>query len=50
MAGIIWQIIRENQDGTETVVEEFNNATIARSRLSKLNAEDGENYYYLETR
>lgn len=50
MAGIIWQIIRENQDGTETVVEEFNNATIAKVRLNKLNAEDGESYYYLDTR
>ena len=50
MAGIIWQIIRENQDGTETVVEEFNNATIARVRLNKLSTEDSENYYYLETR
>lgn len=43
-------IIRENYNGTETIVEEYNNSVIAKANLAKLQKNDPDNYYYLETR
>jgi hypothetical protein len=49
MAGIIWQIIREDDDGRETVVEEYNSKIVAQSRLAYFQSH-GDCYYYLDSR
>lgn len=50
MAGIIWQVVRENDNGTDdTVVEEWNSKAVAERRVEYFQSL-GECYYYLDSR
>lgn len=50
MGGIIYSIIRENDNGVETIVEEHTHKATAMRRLEYLRSIDIYNYYYMETR